>query len=79
MKALKYNFKKHNYDEYELPEGTILFTNDMNKICSCASCGTKIEYGKSYTSLKIHNETGFGYPVCHECYTKELVDKNNNQ
>ena len=78
MKALKWNYKTHKYEDYKLPEGCILIT-DLEKVVSCAECGTKHEYGTMYTSRKIHNCMGFGFPVCLKCYKKELSEVQNDK
>lgn len=69
----KWNFKKHVYEPYSVPEewNTPLHTNDLNQIVNCAQCGKEIKFGDTYTSRQIHNAAGFGYPVCGECYEKE--------
>lgn len=43
----------------------------MDEVVNCARCGKKIKYGDCYTSKQIHNDFGFGYAVCPECYEKE--------
>lgn len=73
MKANKWNFKKHKYESYDLPEDSALIAN-MKKVVACAQCGTKHEYGTMYTSRQIHNNMGFGYAVCQKCYEKELKE-----
>ena len=66
--------KKNKYKKYRLPVGSCLYSNDMDKVVSCASCGKEIKYGDSYTSRQIHTEIGIGFAVCSECYEKELKD-----
>jgi len=68
MKAKYWIEHQHRYVDYELPEGASCHENDMEKIVSCACCGRKIKYGKTYTSRKIHTASGFGYGVCEDCY-----------
>lgn len=68
MKARIWNEQKHEYEPYELPEGSSCYETDMYKIVSCACCGKKIMYGNSYTSHRIHTNAGFGYAVCESCY-----------
>lgn len=48
---------------------------DMGKIINCADCKKEFQYRKGYSSKAIHNEYGFGYPVCEECYKKELENE----
>lgn len=80
MVVNKYDFVTKKYTKVEIPDDwhTPLFTNNMKEIINCISCGTKIEYGEGYTSLKYHNSCGLGYCVCHKCYyEKEWVEKIN--
>lgn len=74
-KAGKWNFEEQEYEEYELPNNCPLVCYDMEKIINCADCKKEFQYGKGYSSKSIHNEYGFGYPVCEECYTKELENE----
>ncbi|MBB1552034.1 hypothetical protein HG452_000615 [Candidatus Saccharibacteria bacterium] len=71
----KWNFKKQEYEDYELPEDCPLICHNMEQIINCANCRKKTKFGKSYSSKAIHNEYGFGYPVCEECYKKELENE----
>lgn len=69
--VIKYNSQKHKYEKYN-PKFKITMTcEDMNKIVNCCQCGKKIKFGSTYTSLEVHNNYGFGYAVCGECYNKE--------
>lgn len=77
MKSFKWDFNEHKYFDYELPEGCTLITPNIKDIVCCAECGHKLEYGDTYTSLKIHNMYGFGYPVCSKCYNNEMKEKLN--
>lgn len=69
----KWNYEKHNYEDYEVPNywNVVLYSNDMEEIINCPHCGEEIEYGESYTSLEFHSHLGLGYSVCEECYNKE--------
>lgn len=73
--AGKWNFKKHDYEPYILPEGTKLISSNMDEKVPCASCGTLTAYGDTFTSLTIHNQIGMGFPVCDACYDKEWKAK----
>lgn len=53
----------------------VFFTKDMDKVIDCTNCGEELIYGKSYTSKTIHNHIGLAWPVCGECYEKELEDE----
>ena len=71
----KWNFKTMAYEPYKLPEGAIRFSTDMSKECNCAQCGKRMVYGDGYTSLEVHDDFGFGYAVCPECYELEMDRK----
>lgn len=73
--AQKWNFKTKEYEDYDLPAVCPLLCYNMEKIINCANCSRKIKYKEGYSSKTIHNEYGFGYPVCEECYKKELEDE----
>lgn len=80
MKLRKWNYKGQVYEEHEVPEKwkIIVYTDNMNEIINCASCGSLLRYGDCYTSLELHNGHGFGYPVCEKCYRKEWERRKNN-
>lgn len=69
----KWNYEKHKYEPYKIPNNWSCKTycDDMYEIVNCPHCGKEIEFGKCYTSMEIHTEHGFGYGVCEECYQKE--------
>ena len=73
----KYNFRTKEYEEYSIPKewNTPLICEDMNQLINCANCGRKLKFGSCYTSLKIHNNIGLGYPVCFNCYNKEWKER----
>lgn len=73
--VLRWIPKKHKYKKYRLPFGACLYSGDMDKVVSCASCGKEIKYGDSYTSRQIHTGFGIGFAVCSECYEKELKEE----
>ncbi len=66
----KWNYKKHEYEPYEVPDewNVKTFSNDMSEIINCPHCGKEIEFGDSYTSHEIHTAHGMGYGVCADCY-----------
>jgi len=37
----------------------------------------EIKCGEAFTSHTIHNKIGLGYPICEECYMKELRDERS--
>lgn len=73
-KAEKWNFEKQEYEEYELPDNCPLICYDMKRIINCADCKKEFKYGECYCSKAIQTRHGFGYPVCEECYKKEIED-----
>lgn len=77
MKAQKWNFKKKAYEEYKLPDNCPLISHDMELIIKCAECEKKIRCGEAFTSHTIHNKIRLGYPICEECYMKELRDERS--
>lgn len=76
----KWNYKKHTYESYEIPDNwnCKTFSIDMKEIINCPHCGRKLKYGDSYTSLEIHTDMGFGYGVCEKCYQNEWIRRNSN-
>lgn len=68
MKAKYWIEQQRRYVDYELPDGSSCYENDMDKIISCACCGKKVLYGDTYTLRRIHTASGFGYSVCGDCY-----------
>lgn len=74
--AGKWNYEKQEYNFYELPkDGNITvatYSDVMDKVVLCASCGKKIFFGDGYTSKTIHTPSGFGFAVCKQCYDKEV-------
>ena len=70
----RWNYKTHQYDPFPIPDDweVWLISDDMNRIVNCASCGRKIRFGDSYTSMEVQTELGFGYPVCPACYKQEI-------
>lgn len=74
----KYDRSKHAYNPpVELPKEwhTPLIADDMNQMINCAGCGKELKFGNSFTSMIICDMSGaFGFPVCEECYQKELAE-----
>lgn len=77
--AGKWNYQTKKYDEYQLPEKALRYSDDMDVECQCANCGTKMAFGDGYTSLEIHNAIGFGYVVCEKCYEEEFKRKHEKK
>jgi hypothetical protein len=69
----KWNYNKHDYEPYEVPEDwkLVLFTDNMEDITVCPHCGKEVPFGYTYTSKEIHTDMGFGYFVCEKCYKQE--------
>lgn len=74
MKMQKWNHEKGMYEPYVIPADweCPLFCDDMQSVVNCASCGREIVYANCYTSMEIHDDWGFGFAVCQECYKGEL-------
>lgn len=77
--AGKWNYKTQDYDEYDLPENSCVYTPDMDKVINCACCGNTLTYGSSYTSKEIHTQQGFGFGVCSDCYQSEMKRYQENR
>ena len=77
MTVFRWNFEKKKYETYKIPDGwkVSMIETDDSTVVNCASCGNKIEYGDSYTSMMIHNRFGMSYVVCRECYLKECYKR----
>lgn len=69
----KWNYEKDDYEPYKIPDDwhTPMYSDDMDEIVNCASCGCQIKFGETYTSKVIHGRLGFGFPVCEDCYIAE--------
>lgn len=72
--AQKWNPYHRKYRPYVLTEDELkcsLLEDSAERIIACAGCGRPIRYGKSFTSLEIHTESGFGFMVCPICLNQE--------
>ena len=70
----KWNYETHTYDKVSLPNLNYkLYSKDMNEVINCPHCGKELKYGEGYTSLEFHNNFGFGYAVCKDCYDTEFA------
>ena len=76
MMLQKWNRQKKLYEPYEVPDtwNVSLIERDMKKIVNCVECGKELPFGETLTSCLVHNEMGFGYGVCLDCYYKEHKD-----
>lgn len=72
--AKKWNCETHSYEEYRLPEGAVLYSEDFNEEVSCADCGGKVIFGETYTSRKIHGSFGLGFAICEACKNRETEE-----
>lgn len=72
--AGKWNYETKAYDPYSVPESwhTVQYSEDANAFVNCACCGKLLPYGKTYSSMEIHDEFGFGFSVCCACHEAEL-------
>lgn len=77
----KWNFKTREYEKVEIPDNRkiCLYSNNMNEIIQCISCGNELKFGDGYTSRLYHAEMGLGYCVCHNCYEEECMIEAANE
>lgn len=77
----KFNYRTKSYEDYEVPNKWIIknYCDNLEQTINCASCGTELLYGDSYTSFEIHNLGGFGYMVCNKCHNDEWQRKVENE
>lgn len=70
MKIRKWNDEKNDYDFVEIPNNwkCPLYSNDMSLEINCVNCGASLPYGDGYTSMRYHNNSGFGYYECEKCH-----------
>ena len=76
----KWNYKNHDYDNYEVPDewNCKTYSNNMDELVNCPHCGKILPFGETYCSKEIHTPyVGFGYGVCKECYQEEWERYNN--
>lgn len=73
----KFNRESHKYEDYKIPSDWYcpIYSDDMDEIINCVSCGKELPFGDCYTSLEIHNDIGLGYGVCRGCYSEEHFRK----
>lgn len=76
MKLRKWNYYKHEYEPYEVPDSWNVktYSDDMGEIVNCCQCGKEVPFGECYTSHEVHTEHGMGYAVCGKCY---FLDEND--
>lgn len=74
----KWDFEKHEYHDAEIADTACTYSDDMDKVVTCASCGKKMLFGNGYTSRQYHTPYGIGYTVCQDCYNKEWQQEVSN-
>ena len=79
MKVGKWNYKTRDYDDYTLPHGACLWSNNMEKWIKCACCAKDIKVGDCFTSFEIQGIFGFGFFVCPDCYEQEIERRNKGK
>lgn len=69
----KRNPDTKKYEPYSIPKNwnCPLYTATMDEKINCTSCWKRIIFWDCYTSIQIHNQVWFWYPVCPNCYWKE--------
>lgn len=77
----RWNFSTHEYEPHEFPDGwnCPLYIDDFDRIINCASCGTELKFGATFTSKRLHNSIGFGYGVCGICYQQEWKERHAHE
>ena len=77
MTIRRWNFKTHEYEPFEIPDGrkVMMYSDDMSAKCSCAACGKELPFGDTFTSRILHGAAGFGYGVCFDCYQREIDEE----
>lgn len=75
MELKKWNYKKHEYEPYKVPDNwnVKVYSNNLDEIIKCPHCGRKIKIGDGYASEEIHTDIGIGYMVCEKCHQKEWI------
>ena len=59
MTIRRWNFKTHEYEPFEIPDGrkVMMYSDDMSAKCSCAACGKELPFRHK-----------FG--VCEDCFAR---------
>ena len=80
MKLKKWNYEKHVYEAYEIPDEwrVSVYETDMDMLVNCCQCGKEIKFGETYTSQEVHTNMGFGFVVCEECHECEMKRRFKN-
>ena len=69
----RWNTKTKRYEPHIVPDSwEVTKYSGLGLRCNCASCGVRIKYGQTYTSLEIHDQIGFGFAVCPKCHFQEM-------
>jgi hypothetical protein len=77
MDVQQWNFLSREYEPVTFPDDRVpvLYVEDLNTVIDCAGCARRVTAGDCFTSLVLHNSTGFGYMVCEQCYERETAMK----
>ncbi len=69
----KWNWKRKKYEEHMIQDNweIAFYKENMDEVVNCCQCGAAVKYGKTYTSLEVHNHIGLGFAVCEKCYIEE--------
>lgn len=78
MVLRKWNYKKHDYETYIVPDDwkIRLYSDDLEEVLNCASCGKEVKFGDTYSSKEIHTSVGMGFCICEKCHNKEWLRRN---
>lgn len=79
MKVRKWNYKTHEYDDFEAPDFARASVSNLSMKIQCPHCGEWVVAGDCYTSLEIHTPIGFGFLVCEKCYEKEWEERRKHE
>lgn len=65
MILAKWNYKKHNYEPYKIPDkwNCKTYCDDMSEEVNCVECGKKLKFSNCYTSLEVHSMP-FAFRLC---------------
>lgn len=79
MQVNKWDFEKHKYKKTKINDKCSKYEENLDTIIKCANCNKDIKFGESFTSLQYHDNIGFGYGVCADCYKNENYLRWKNQ
>lgn len=75
-KVDRWNEFTEQYEPVEIPDNWNVsqFSMDMDAPINCIHCGKPMTYGEGYTSRRYHDNHGFGYMECEDCYNEQLEE-----